>query len=104
MVLGPIELYATGNPWPCEANERGLDDVLAVKEVVAVCFVHAYVDATADFRQHHDTNKFVLDVQCLPGLLARFAGNSVREWQRVNAPTAALIDPFLKEHWVLVRE
>src|SRR5215469_18683138 len=50
-----------------------------------------------------DMHKFVLDVQGLPGVLAGFAGNSVREGQRVNAPTAALIDPFLKEHGVLVR-
>src|SRR5215472_17836122 len=103
VVLGPIELDAPGNPWPCEADECGFDDILAVEKVVAVCFVHAYMDAPADFRKHYDTDKFVLDVHGLPGVLAGFAGNSVREGQRVNAPTAALIDPFLKEHWVLVR-
>src|SRR5215831_19729242 len=103
VVLRPIELDAPGNPWPCEADECGFDDILAVKEVVAVCFVQANMDAEADFRKHHDPNKFVLDVQGLPGVLAGFTRNSVCEGQRVNAPTAALIDPFLKEHWVLVR-
>src|SRR3984957_19963093 len=89
MMLWPIELYATGNPRPGQTHERGFDDVLAIEEVIPVRLVHADVDATANFRQDHDTQKLVLQMNSLPCVLDRIRRDAVGERQWVNPPTTA---------------
>jgi hypothetical protein len=65
-MLRPVELDAAGNPRPGQADERGLDDVLVVNQIVAVGLVLNGVDAPADFRQHQHAEKFVFDPDRLP--------------------------------------
>ena len=47
VMLGPIEFDATGDPRPDQPDQRGLDHVLLVKEIVAVGFILPDVDASA---------------------------------------------------------
>src|ERR1700682_5614940 len=102
MMLWPIELYAAGNPRPSQTHERGFDNVLAVEEVIPVRLVNADVDASANLRQDHDTQKLVLQMNRLPCVLDRIRRDAVRERQWVHPPTTALIDPFFEKHGVLV--
>src|SRR5229473_4118008 len=88
MMLWPIELYAAGNPRPSQTHERGFDNVLAIEEVIPVRLVNADVDASANLRQDHDTQKLVLQMN-------RIRRDAVGERQWVHPPSAALIDPFL---------
>ena len=53
MMLRPIELDAAADPRAKQADERGLDDVLAVEDVVAGLAILDDVDPAADGRQHH---------------------------------------------------
>ena len=100
MVLRPVELDAAADPRAEEADERRLDDVLAVEEVVAVGAVEAHVDATADLGQHHQPQVPVLEVDGRPGVVDAFVGEAVRERVRVDPAGAALVDPLLEEHRV----
>ena len=59
VMLRPVELDAAGNPWTGEAYQRRFDYVLAVKEVIAVCFVQPHMDSAANLRQHHHANEFI---------------------------------------------
>ena len=53
MMLGPVELDASGNPRSGEADQSRFDDVLAIEKVVAVALVDTHMDAAADRRQDH---------------------------------------------------
>ncbi len=56
MMLRPVELHATGNPRPQQANESGFDHILPVEEIVAVRLVLADVNAAPDLRQDHQAD------------------------------------------------
>ncbi len=100
MVLGPVELDTPGYPRAEEADQRGLDDVLPIDEMVARGLVEPLVDATADLRQHHQTNIRVLKIDGLIVLRLALAGELVQEGVGVDAPAGALIDALLEEHRV----
>ena len=53
VMLRPIELDASGDPWPGKTNERRLDHVLPVEEVISVRLIESNMDAAADLGQHH---------------------------------------------------
>src|SRR5260370_18140793 len=101
MMLWPIELCAAGNPRPSQTHERGFDNILAVEEVIAVRLVNADVDASANLRQDHDTQKLVLQMNRLPCVLTRIRRVAVRERQREHPPPAPLIAPFFEDNGVL---
>ena len=102
VVLGPVELDATRDPRSCEADERGLDDVVAVEEVVVGRLVIADVDAPADLRQQHEPNPLVLDVDGLPLPRRLLAGDPLDEGHRVDLAARALVDPTVEEQRVAV--
>ena len=103
MMLRPIEFDPAGNPWTGEADERGLDDGLAVDGVVSVCFVLEDMDPAANFREYQRANKFILDPDSFPFAVNRLFSNAIREWQRIYFAAAALVNAFLQKHRVFVR-
>ena len=103
VVLRPVELHAAGDPRAQQTDQRRLDDVLAVEEVVAVRLVQADVDAAADLRQDHQPDVFVLEVDCLVWLVELLVANPVGEGIRIHLAAAALIDPLVEEHRIAVR-
>src|SRR5882762_2204191 len=60
VVLRPVELHTAGNPRPQQADERWLDNVLPVKEIVVIGLVQPDVNPSADLRQDHDADEFIL--------------------------------------------
>ena len=102
VMLGPIEFDAAGNPRTGEADEGGLDHVMAVEEIVPVGFVEADMDAAADFGKDHEPEKWVFKMDGLPGVIAFFFGDAVDERKRIDFAAAALIDTVLEEHWIFV--
>src|SRR6266568_8658579 len=60
VVLRPVELHPAGNPRPQQADERWLDDVLPVKEIVVIGLVLPDVNPSADLRQDHDADELIL--------------------------------------------
>jgi hypothetical protein len=103
MMLRPIEFDAAGNPWTGKADERGLDDGLAVNRVVAVCFVLQDMDTAANFREHKRADEFVFDPYGFPFAVNGFFSNAIRERQRVYFAAAALVNAFLEKHRAFVR-
>src|SRR6185437_4889408 len=103
MMLRPIEFNTAGNPWPGQSDERRLDDVLIVNEIVSVRFVLNGMDSPANFRQHEHAEKFVFNPNRLPlprnGLLSNAVGE--RKW--INLAATALIDALLQEHRIFIR-
>src|SRR5260370_29565443 len=102
MMLWPIELYPAGNPRPSQTHERGFDHVLAVNEVIPVRLVNADVDASANLRQDHDTQKLVLQMNRLPCVLDRIRRDAIHERQWIHPPNTALIGPSFEKPVTLV--
>src|ERR1700733_4085467 len=102
MMLRPIKLHPTGNPRTSKTNQRWLDHVLTIKKIIATEFVVTDMNASADFRQNHQSNKLIFDMDCLPLLRPRFRIDSVDNSHRVNPTTTALIDPLFEKQWIRV--
>jgi hypothetical protein len=66
VVLRPVELDATADPWTGESHQSGLDDILPINQVIPVCFVLKDVDAPADFGEDQRFQEFILDPNSLP--------------------------------------
>ena len=102
VMLRPVEFHSARNPRPGQANERRLNYVLTIKEIVAVCFVQSNMDAASNLGQDHQPQKFVLKMDCVPQVVARFGCDAVGERQWIDAAAAPLIDPHLKKHGIRV--
>ena len=103
MMLRPVELDSAGNPRPSQADQGGLDDRLAINEIVTVGFVPRDMDAPAEFRQDHDLEKFIFQPDRRPGAVCFGVGDPVGKRQRIDFSAAALIDPFFQEHRIQIR-
>ncbi len=69
MMLRPVEFDAAGDPRAGQPDERRLDHILPIEEVIAVGLVEPNVNAPADLRQNHQAQIRVLNVHRLPRLL-----------------------------------
>ena len=102
MVLWPVELDSAGDPWTGEAYKSRLDDVLPIEEIVAVDLVETDVDAPANFRENHEPQIFIFDVERLPRMVVPLGRNAIDKGQGIHASAAALIDALLKKHWIRI--
>jgi hypothetical protein len=59
VMLGPIEFNPARNPRSQQSNKGRLDYILPVEEIVAIRFILADVDASANVREHHQVDVFV---------------------------------------------
>ena len=102
MVLRPVELDAAGNPRTQQPNQRWLDHVLPVKEVVLICFVQTSVNSPADFRKNHQMHVFVFekDRSVITSCFSRDTRSVNRV--RINLAAASLVNPLLKKHWIRI--
>src|ERR1019366_3710567 len=57
-----VPLYAAGDPRADQSDQRRLDHVLPVDEVISVGLIHALEKASANLRQYADPDVFVLQV------------------------------------------
>ena len=103
MVLGPVELDAARDPRPGQADQRGLDDLVVVDEVIAVGLIERHLHATAQLGQDHDLEIAVLEVDGRPRLERGRIGDLIDDGVGVDGAAAALVDAFLQEHRVAVR-
>src|SRR6201995_6072744 len=103
MVLRPVELDATGDPRAGEPHEGGLNDVLAIEEVVAGALVQPDVNAATELWQHHEPQELIFDVHCLPLPRLRFGRHGVDNGQRIDAAIATLVDALLEEQRIWIR-
>ena len=76
-MLRPIELDAAGDPGSQQSHEGGLDDILAVDQVIARMAVLDDMDAAADLRQDHHAQVLVLEVDGLPAGRRAHVGDAV---------------------------
>ena len=102
-MLRPVELGSAGNPRTAQADQRRLDDMLAVEEVVAVGFVEPDLDTPAEFRQDHELDVLVLQHDRLIGPVEFFLGNAVSQRVGIDPSTAALVVALIQEHRIEVR-
>ena len=77
MMMRDVPLHAAGNPRANQADQRGLDDVLPVNEVVIVGLVHTLEDPAAEFRQNAQPDVLVLDVDQRVGLIDLLARQGI---------------------------
>jgi hypothetical protein len=85
-MLRPVEFHAPRDPRAQQPHQRGLDDVLAVEEVVAVGPVEPDVNAAADLGEDHQPQVLVLKMNGGPGPLDRLVRDAVDDRVRVDAP------------------
>ena len=106
VMLGPVELHAAGNPWPGEADKRGLDDILSVeKVVVSVRLVLTKENPATDFRQHHQPHEFILHPRRdIIHRLRRFVLiHLVDERHGINLAARALVNALLEKNRIFFR-
>ena len=60
VMLRPVKLHPTRNPRTGQADQRRLDDILPVKNVIPFRFVPRGMDAASDLREDHHLKKFIL--------------------------------------------
>src|SRR5208337_1008000 len=65
MMVGNVPLDAAGDPGPDEADQRRLDDVLAVDEVVVVGFIDPLEKTAAQFRKNADLYVLIFEIDDL---------------------------------------
>jgi hypothetical protein len=100
VVLGPVELDAAGDPGAGKADESGLDDVLAVEEIVLAEFVEADMNTAADFREDHEAEELVFEVDGLPEVGNGVGSNAIDDREGIDAAAAALVDTVFEEERV----
>ena len=79
MVLRPVELDAAADPWTGQSDEGGLDDILAIDEVVAVRLVTGDMDAAAQLRKDHHADELIFQVNGGPCAVVRGVGDAIAE-------------------------
>ena len=77
MADGEVEFGAGGGPGSAQADGAFLDDGVGVKEVMAVEFVGAAVDASAEIGEDGAAEVFVFEFQGAPSLLGQLGGVAV---------------------------
>ena len=98
-----VPLDAARDPRANQPDQRRLDDVLAVDEVVAVRLVDAREDAAADLRRDADLHVLVLEVDQAVRLVDLAVGQVVVERIRIDAALGSLRHAPEVEHRVGVR-
>src|SRR5689334_14884048 len=102
MMLRPIELHSAGCPRARQADQRRLNHMLIIEEIVTVRLVSPYVNTSAELRQNHDFYKFVLDSDGIPRLRLLLVRDSIVERQGIHFAATPLINAPLEEHRILV--
>ena len=104
VMLRPVELDATRDPRAGEADERRFDHVLPVEEIVVfVRLVLAEKDASANFRQHHETHEFVFQPRRAISDGARLIADLVDERHWIDLAARTLVDAFFEEDGIFLR-
>ena len=102
VVLRPVELDAAGDPRSEQTNQRGLDDLVVIDEIIAVRLIIGALDAASQLRQNHHLDIVVFQPEGGVGHILLLVEDLVHNGVRIHAAAAALIDTLLQEHRVLV--
>src|ERR1039457_4122182 len=95
-----VPLYAAGDPGSNQPDERRLDDMLPIDEIVVIGLVDAFEDAAADLGQHADSQILVLEVDHGIGLVYLFAGERIVHGVRIDWALRSLGRAAEEEHGV----
>ena len=99
VVVGPVELHAAGDPGAQRTDQRGLDHVLAIEEVVAGGLVPGGEDAPADLRQDQHVQIVVLHVHGGVGpVLPMAAVHLHHNLLGIDPARGALMHPVFHKH------
>ena len=103
MVVRYVPLDPSADPRADQADQRRLDHVLPVNEVVAVGLVDSFKQPPADLRQYADLDVLVLDVHDLVGLIDLGVRQHVVQRVGINNPLRPLRRASEIEHRIGLR-
>ena len=99
MVEGPVEFQAAGDPQAVDADEGGLDHVLAVEEIVVIHFVIGLEHPAAQGGDEDQADVVVFKADDLVFLaLAVVPAHGEHRHDRVGIARGALMVPVFGEH------
>ncbi len=98
VVVGNVPLHPARDPGADQPDERRLDDVLVVEEIVVVGLVHRFEHAPADFGENADADILVFEIDHLVGLVRFNVGQLVVQRIGVDSALGALGHPSEVEH------
>ena len=102
-MLRPVELDAAGDPWTGKAYQRRLDHVIIIYEVIIVGFVKGTLDTATKFREDHDKQIIIFQVNRLVLYVFFLVGYFFRYRKGINLSGTSLICPVFYEQWTFFR-
>ena len=103
VVLRPVELNTTTDPWTQQSYQCGLDDMIVIHEMAVGDLVVGHLHSTTQFWQYHHLDILVLQPNGLILLIDLLVAHRLDDGIGIDHPAATLIDSFLQEHRVLLR-
>ena len=102
MVLWPVKLDAARYPRTSQTHKSRLDDVVIIDEVALLNLVVRHLYASAQLRQYHHLDIFVLYPNSQPLLIHLLVRNRLNDGIGIDHAARTLIDAFLQEYRVLL--
>ena len=102
VVLGPVELYASGYPGTCESHKRGLYHLIVINKIVAVGLVVSALYPASKLRQDHHFDIAVLKKDRVPFLVFFLSADSLCCGIGIYLSRTSLIDSLFQKHRVSV--
>ncbi len=100
--MRPDEFYTSGDPRTEQPHQCRLDDLLAIKKVVAVALVARGVKVASDLGQDHQLDVLIFEENRAVTAIRLLVGNSVGERIGIHLAAAALVNALLQKHGVRV--
>ena len=102
-MLWPVELDATADPRTAEADERRLDHMIVVHEIIVVRFIVRTLDTSTELWENHHLQIFIFEPDCVIRLVLLLIINLLNRRIRIDSSGASLVDTLLQEHRIFIR-
>ena len=101
-MLWPVEFNTAADPRSRQTHQCRLDNMIIVNEVTLLDFVVSHLHATAQFRQNHYLQVFILQKYRMIGAVGLLVSDTFDDGIRIHHPARSLIHTLLQENGILL--
>ena len=103
VMLGPVKLDPSRNPWACQPDQGWFDYLVIIDKVALFGFVEGHLDPPAQFRKDHDFQVLVFQINGIPLLIRLQIRNLFYYRVRIDYTTTSLVDALFQKHRIFLR-